>query len=196
MRQPQSWALGEGFPQFSPNPSGVVTAGRRKSISISQHSTGSSQLRDCCWKQHCWVSWSQLPRLSGEDTAEVFCHGGGGGPPWQWWQQRLSPQTNHPTQLQSLDSNYSSPLVYPWLLSLVLSRSHAMSSYLASGLSLFYLTFWPLNSTPVSFQLQAFNLCHSRHQGFYLMHLTVPYNHVHWVFHSCTFLYYSLFWAI
>lgn len=57
---------------------------------------------DCCWKQYWWwVFWSQFPRLPPEATADVFCHGGGGG-------QKLESQPNHPTQLQSLDSNYPS----------------------------------------------------------------------------------------
>lgn len=102
----------------------------------------------------------------------------------------LSPQPNHPTQLQSLDSNYpslwynlSSPVLYspdpmPGSLFPKASPLH-LSSCLASGLSLLYLTFCLLNSTLLSFQLPALNLCHSRHNDFYLTHPIDPHNPIH-----------------
>lgn len=104
MRQPQSWALRESFPQLLlPTSLGWSWQGEERAAISVRTSTGSlTAPMDCCWKQYWWwVFWSQFPRLPPEATADVFCHGGGGG-------QKLESQPNRPTQLQSLDSNYPS----------------------------------------------------------------------------------------
>lgn len=100
VRQPQSWELGESFSQFSPNPSGVVMAGRRKSSSISQHKhrlPAAHGLLETTLGYSDPSSPGYLLKLLQMSSAMVKVVG-----------KSLSPQPNHPTQPESLDSNYPS----------------------------------------------------------------------------------------
>lgn len=108
--------------------------------------------------------------LIAQITPCSFCHGGGAG-------QKLksTAQPSHTTTVTRFQLSLPSGIILvtqscTCQAPFAKASPPQLSSCPTNGLSLFYLTFCPLNSTLESFELPSLKLCHSRHQD--LSHLS------------------------